>query len=651
MNHLYKSILLCMSLCAATTAPAQVFIGDTEYTTLSEALTAAVDNDVITIKRSIAIGATIGVDAKTLTVRGDGDGIVITQADASKSIVSLKNSGSLTLENLTFEGNPESDATPGANHIYCPKGSTLNLNHVAFHGFKVSVANGFMRVLADCTVSLTDVSISGNIYAENSPAWDINIVNAGSTVTMAGKCAFNININNNATLPFDGKNLAADSRIGVYCSKGSGTEIISGTSDMQLATLLDADDRIIAPKIDGETRALQILKKPAVLNATDGSTYSTINAANNNAASGSRIIVYTDQSLTTYLGGNSKTLSFEAATTGITLTRAADRLIVNNGKAADGVDPTCISLKGFVIDGSQQTEQTSYLIDVRMDGSVELHDITFSRVMHAEKDTELHTSLVRCGAGSLLLDNVKFEDCTVDDGYSYVIANTGSACAVTGDCNFSVQISKGVSLAADGLSGVIDLNVLSPEAGAQVVTGCDDTDRFRLTNDGWMLTATDGGLSLAEAPLTIADPTVTGDGDSKHYAGTDLIYIPAGAEATVTFDIPAGATLEYYFEPRNFPPGVRRAAAVPEWQEYPADGIKVSETGWLHLRMTRGSQSAERSMYVFDEAALTGIDGITTDGTPARYYDMRGIEVSADALCPGIYIERRGAATRRIIVR
>ncbi len=57
-------------------------------------------------------------------------------------------------------------------------------------------------------------------------------------------------------------------------------------------------------------------------------------------------------------------------------------------------------------------------------------------------------------------------------------------------------------------------------------------------------------------------------------------------------------------------------------------------------------------MYVYDNPELTGITDAAVDAAaPARYYDLRGIEVTGTDMRPGIYIERRGSSARRIVVR
>lgn len=49
----------------------------------------------------------------------------------------------------------------------------------------------------------------------------------------------------------------------------------------------------------------------------------------------------------------------------------------------------------------------------------------------------------------------------------------------------------------------------------------------------------------------------------------------------------------------------------------------------------------------------TGVEGVIVEDTdaPAEYFNLRGVQVSADALVPGVYVVRRGNNTSKITVR
>lgn len=50
-------------------------------------------------------------------------------------------------------------------------------------------------------------------------------------------------------------------------------------------------------------------------------------------------------------------------------------------------------------------------------------------------------------------------------------------------------------------------------------------------------------------------------------------------------------------------------------------------------------------------SAIEGIEADTTPDAPAEYFNLQGIRVAADQLVPGIYIERQGNTTRKILVK
>ena len=50
-------------------------------------------------------------------------------------------------------------------------------------------------------------------------------------------------------------------------------------------------------------------------------------------------------------------------------------------------------------------------------------------------------------------------------------------------------------------------------------------------------------------------------------------------------------------------------------------------------------------------SAIEGIEADTTTDVPAEYFNLQGIRVAADQLVPGIYIERQGNTTRKILVK
>ena len=70
--------------------------------------------------------------------------------------------------------------------------------------------------------------------------------------------------------------------------------------------------------------------------------------------------------------------------------------------------------------------------------------------------------------------------------------------------------------------------------------------------------------------------------------------------------------------------------------------------------------SASRNFYNFTslpsdvkvaKISSAGVADVVYDSAEAEYFNLQGMPVSADALVPGIYIERRGSVTRKVIMR
>ena len=51
------------------------------------------------------------------------------------------------------------------------------------------------------------------------------------------------------------------------------------------------------------------------------------------------------------------------------------------------------------------------------------------------------------------------------------------------------------------------------------------------------------------------------------------------------------------------------------------------------------------------KTSSAGVSDVEADSAAPEYFNLQGMPVPADALVPGIYIERRGAVTRKVLKR
>jgi hypothetical protein len=84
-----------------------------------------------------------------------------------------------------------------------------------------------------------------------------------------------------------------------------------------------------------------------------------------------------------------------------------------------------------------------------------------------------------------------------------------------------------------------------------------------------------------------------------------------------------------------------------QWQEITVDASSISNNSY-----TLAAANVDGNILVTPTfAQITGIDNIAIDNAPAVYYNLNGIEVSADDLTPGIYLCRQGSKVTKVVIR
>lgn len=136
--------------------------------------------------------------------------------------------------------------------------------------------------------------------------------------------------------------------------------------------------------------------------------------------------------------------------------------------------------------------------------------------------------------------------------------------------------------------------------------------------------------------------------------------IPAGARAVrilydgtnntdIAFD---DIEIQYVGNTRNVAHADFDAKNVGNVTSFNITGLDLTKRYYYVVSATNGTMTSLPSAEI---EVMTGsgiADTVVAPAVgPARYYNMQGIEVSADALTPGLYIERRGTVTTKIIIR
>lgn len=682
-----KLCILATALVGTLTANAEpVYIGETGYATLAAAINAAQTGATILVKDNIEIQEELQPKSKTLIIKGDGNKYTATLTADAAHLFNLRNvnaetgqiASNLTIENLILQGSE--DHTVSDALINVPDGATLTLTDVAIQGFKLGTkATAYpLRAVNSATVNLTNVVFADN--TKQTGFTDIIAPHDATSISISGNCTFSIQPAKNPNITASGLTNTTPIEINYTNTISSGTSVtlIKGTVDTDKFTLREKANYYIAPALTDN--AIKLLSNPIFYNVNTGEMYQRLvtvgetKGAYTTANDGDTIYLYGDKFNFTANIGNSnlnKAVTICGATPDATITRGNDRFHIN---AATGDTFTIENIK-FVSNLATENQANA---PVRVNGgTVTLKNVTFDgfnlTASRTETNNDKETTYTAAGVitnsgGTLTLDNVKIENSVMPDGVAaQVNPAKGSSLTLAGECSFSLALPEGFTAAGSGLTEgtAIELVPATPNQGVRLVTGCTNPTYFSLDEsmtEKWFLTQEGNDIVLAAKAITLPTPSPVGQDnqagvvfydEGKRYGAMWVNGFPA----TITFDGDYSGTLEYQLilTAQNAP----ALYAEEDNDGYTAytkgESINVSGRANLKLRYTDGGTTYETAYMVYDkeEGALTGIGSIGTDTLEAevRYYDLRGVEISADCLAPGLYIRRQGDKTTKIIIR
>lgn len=609
-----------------------VFIGAQGYDDLATAVAAAADGDVITVKADQTLsGARITVtpgDSRAITIKGEGDSKVkLTRDSKNKNLLFLLNGGDITFENLVFDNNHVDKAMIEAND-----GSVL---HMQGCDLLNSVNKG---VQIKTTATLADITASGSTSDDKTATI---LVGAGDKLTISGNADYDMYLENTYKF-YQGESLTGRVAIKLPQDKyNDGRVVCQSVPAEGVYTLAGAP---------GDNYAFEIINSQltvvryVIKNENSGVNYRTVmdayTAVKGISDEAVTFSVLDNADVTDRIGdvadGKNFDITFRGIKPEVTLTKKFNnKIFVSNNQN--------LTFENLTLDCNGSTRDGDFEVSMRT--------LTMRGVKITNSAAAAGLFKVKEGARTLVFDGVTAENCTAPvidlNGRLRLSGNTGFSINVA---NAAATITAAGELTNAGPIAIIP-TALTLATGTVLVKDCDDAARFTLADtEDWTLAAEGGNLVAAPAPLTIGDPAVESEGCYLHQPGSDIIIVPAGKVGIIRFDLAEGTSLRYRFTP--YVAAVAEGDA-PAWSDYDhAAGIALPAAGTLDLQLTKGERTGARTMYVYDNPELTGITDAAVDAAaPARYYDLRGIEVTGADMRPGIYIERRGSSARRIVVR
>lgn len=497
-----------MTMCAALGAlplSAQVTIegSETNYASISAAMSDAVDGSVINVSESYTETATISIPQgtiKNVTITGS-DGVEVSFHGIF--VVSLQEAkSSLRIENITFRDNKPESVTGrspfaiGRGSIYMKNVSIEDVNESSTTGI-IALNNKNSNIL---DAELNNVRIANCTLAEGVPA---EVVVNNSNVTLTGNTEMSLQLKDNNFI----KNAAGFTGHATLVSDASrelGSVIVKECTDPTLFTLSGVEGKILQAK-DGN---LVLAEMPAITAEGEvGAGYSDLKTAIESVESGATLVINKSISLTgsrIVVGG--KTLTIKGATGTESISRGQN---VNYHLVSLGENDN-VTFENITVDGDE-AETKVPLFQTQSNAVLNLNNV---KIINCKAMLDANHGLIENrtnGDGTWHLNGVQFENCVVLRPESeatdtdmpivsepLVTANL-SGNSMSGDNSLSLQICGNYSVDAQGVNNTTPVKVTftNPNLDTVYFKNCSDPFQFQCTNSSYKFVADGNNLKLS----------------------------------------------------------------------------------------------------------------------------------------------------------
>ena len=453
---------------------------ENEYATISAAVAEAPTGSTIHVTESYLEETTINPGEKNLTIKGE-EGVVV--SFKGQFVVSLQNAAcSLSIENITFENTLTSTNT--RNTFAIGRGS-IYLTNVTIDGADVNNAAGIIS-LNNSNSNIPNAQFDNvkivNSSIEGAPA---QVVVNNSNLTLSGDTELSIQLKGSNTIK-SAENFTGNVTLVLDEGRALNTVVVYNCTDSSHFTLENMEGLTLQPQ-DGN---LILAEVPAILNATTGVGYSSINTAVAEAESGATLILNKDITFTSRptLGG--KALTIKGATGNEKIIRGEGFgvyfFMLNN--EADN-----LTLENLTIDGNN-VETTASMFQPAAGASLTLKNVEVTNCLTTNARGLIDNN--NSNPGTWHMDGVRFTDCEVPN--QTVTANAAGN-TIKGSNDFTLRVNGDFTVDASGIDNATPLHVYvdKPDLGRIVITHCWTDDQFVCDNSGLFLTPENGNLEIS----------------------------------------------------------------------------------------------------------------------------------------------------------
>lgn len=666
--------LFTLMACAALTASsafADIKIGETTYSTLKDAVAAVADGQTILISGEATCSdrAITTKDNISFTIEGEGTDAVVSCTKRGTQVLLCNQSGAtVNVKNVTFDGgNRQWDTNP----VVAAEKGTMNFENVTFKNFTIN-----MKADAD----KTNASKNCIFTSKNTGNYTLTNVTLDNCVVTEGFATAYTNRNNGLTISgnnpglsvypdgvaFQANNLTNTTAIEVYLTKITlGKTVVTGYTDLTRFNFIGAAEGCGVEANGGNF----VYAKQSYVAMIGETGYKTISEALNAAA----VPVEEGQQTVVSVLDNCQTASRFLPTVTNPTTQSLDMLVESTGEAktisrfngnnnhtmfelANSAGNSTLTLRNLIL-SNENTGVANSIIAVQK-GKVILEKVVANYSTSAASlinvketgwlyltDTELNLPEAKVGK---VFVNV--------NGHLHLAGNNTIAielAAVSSNKFARIQVEGAmtnatpIAISCADMAGYVGKTLVTVAEGVEA-----DPSKFTLPA-GYEFSAVEGGLAVAltkpgvpalaidEAARTV---TVTAeDGCTVWYQVSDNTAAAAmqafsvlTAEETAAIEADDNWTnsgLQEYTvtveNGKNYAFAAVPAGMTPSMTHSDATGVSVSATG-----------------------VITGVEGVEADAdinAPVEYFNLQGQPVANPS--NGIYIRRQGSKVAKVIIR
>lgn len=477
--------LLSAALLGGLFASAQVTIGETNYTTLADAASAAAAGDVIMINEDITINNRVSFDKVDNVTLKAADGVTVYCRVKNKLAFLVKKP--TTFENLNLVYN---DDTSSQALVECSSGSgKLTVNNCTVTDFSTTSGQGVICAKGSGQVYLNGFAVNTTTVPEGKG--EVFIGSNGSTLSGNSTASLFIEKNLKVTANSD---FAPDQVVNIYvdAERSEGSTIVEGTENASLFHLVSTIYKLKGS--NGNLITADINDVPA---ATIGAVeYDSFDAAMAAVQEGETIVVNKDLSFTSRVGFDKDfAYTIEGAGEGVTFSSN-----ISNNKSLSFLVHTEVTLRNinFVWTGGENAQ--SFLECSTAAGKLTLENCTFSGI----NTTSGQGAICVKNRGVATLNNVAFANNTVPEGRGEIfIGNSGST--LSGNTNGSIYVEGSLSFNGAEFAPAAPVKLYLADNrtfGTDVVLGTTNLSYFDLQGTQFSLDVNGDNIIAVENTLS-----------------------------------------------------------------------------------------------------------------------------------------------------